>query len=150
MRVWIYQSSRRFNVEEQNIIQQRLSAFVEVWNAHGKSLAAKAELRHGLFIILGVDEKQVPPSGCSIDSSVHFLKGLESEFGVSLFDRFQLAYRDQGEIKVAARQEFEQLVQAGFITSDTIVFNNMVTEEAALLDEWEIPFKKSWHAKVFN
>jgi len=150
MRVWIYQSSRPFSAEEQESIQQKLSSFVAVWNAHGKSLAAKAELRHGLFIVLGVDEQKVQASGCSIDSSVHFLKGLEREFGVSLFDRFQLAYRDGEEIKVVSRPEFEQLIQSGLVHSETIVFNNMVTDETGLLRDWEIPFKKSWHARVFN
>ncbi|MGJ1195313.1 ABC transporter ATPase [Sphingobacterium spiritivorum] len=150
MRVWVYQASRKLTAGEQALAADKLAAFISVWNTHGKSLAADVEIRHGLFIILKVDENKVAASGCSIDSSVHFLKGLQQELGVDLFDRFQLAYRTAEDIAVVGRQEFEQLVTSGQINSSTIVFNNMISNEEELRNKWEVPFKDSWHARVFS
>jgi hypothetical protein len=126
-----------------------LEAFTNQWKAHGNELLAKAEIRYGFFIILTVDESQANVTGCSIDSSVRLIKEIEQEYGVDLFNRFNIAYKLNNEVIVNNKEDFETLVNIKQITQGTIVFNNMVQTLAELETKWEVPFKNSWHSTVF-
>lgn len=148
-RIWIYQADRELTPSEERIVLDNLESFTSQWKAHGKALAAKAEVRYNRFIILMVDDSVAPPTGCSIDKSVHLLKEIENAIDVNLFDRMQIAYKDGEVIKTVLRQEFEKLLSTGEITEDTIVFNNLVPTYAELESKWEVPVKDSWHARVF-
>ncbi|MFC7523851.1 ABC transporter ATPase [Parapedobacter sp. GCM10030251] len=148
-RIWIYQADRELTEGEKEHILDKLSGFTSQWKAHGKALAAKAEIRHNRFIILMVDDGVAPPTGCSIDKSVHLLKEIEMETGLNLFDRMQVAYRDGDGVKVVPREEFERLIAAGEVTDGTLVFNNLIASYPELKTAWEVPLRESWHAKVF-
>ena len=149
-RVWVYQSDRKLSDAEVQQIQRQLDDFTTGWTAHNSQLKAKAEIRYNRFLILIVDESQAGTSGCSIDKSVHFMQYLEQEFGIKLFDRFNLAYRDGEEILSAPRHDFESLIKHGDINTQTVVFNNMVQNLAELQTKWEVPFKDSWHIQLFR
>ena len=124
--------------------------FTNSWTAHNQQLQAGFEIKYNRFIILTVDESQAGASGCSIDKSVHLMKQIEQEFNIDLFDRFNIAWKEGGIVKSASREEFEELIKDGIINSETIVFNNLVPTYSAYLNNWEIPFKNSWHSKVFK
>ena len=149
-RVWIYQSDRALSVEEQNQVQDTLNAFTAQWLAHGYPLTAAAEIRNDRFIILSVDEQQVAATGCAISASVKVMQEIEQKFNINVFDRFNIAYRDQDQIRAVGRQEFETLIKTGAVTEDTLVFNNLVENRKQLETHWEIPFKQSWHARFFG
>lgn len=148
-RIWIYQADRQMTATDKAKAQDKLALFTAEWKAHGRSLAATAEIRYDRFVILMVDDTIAPPTGCSIDKSVYLLKEIERETGLNLFDRLQLAYRKGDQILVAPRHEFEQLIATGEVTDDTIVFNNLITSYPELETHWEVPLKESWHAQVF-
>ena len=148
-RIWIYQANRPLTVDDSAKVLDKLDVFTSQWKAHGRPLAAKAEIRYDRFIILMVDDAIAPPTGCSIDKSVYLLKEIEQETGLDLFDRLQVAYRDPEGIKVVPRDAFEALIAADEVTADTIVFNNLVATYPELESHWEIPLRDSWHAKVF-
>jgi hypothetical protein len=149
-RVWIYQADRQLNDSEVNNLQQLLDSFATTWTAHNHQLKAKAEVRYNRFIILIVDESQAGASGCSIDKSVNFMHLIEQEFGINLFDRFNLAYREGEKVLSTNRAEFEELLKQGVIHTNTIVFNNLVQNLAELETKWEVPFKESWHPRLFQ
>lgn len=149
-RVWIYQSNRQLNAAEANKLQQQLNNFTAGWTAHNHQLKARAELRYNRFIILVVDESQAGASGCSIDKSVNFMHQVAQEYGINLFDRFNLAYRSGEEVLSVDRPAFEDLLKTGAINSNTIVFNNLVQNLAELETNWEVPFKNSWHPRLFQ
>ncbi|MDB5281320.1 MAG: hypothetical protein JWO06_395, partial [Bacteroidota bacterium] len=75
-KVWIYQSSRPFSQGETETIRERIKQFVAEWNSHKVGVIGDGELLYDRFIVLMADEQQVGVSGCSIDSSVHFIKTL--------------------------------------------------------------------------
>lgn len=149
-RVWIYQSNRSFNSTELTELQAILTEFTKNWTAHNQELKASFEIKYGRFIVLIVDESHAGASGCSIDKSVHLMKQIEQRFEVDLFDRFHTAWKQNDEVKSAPRENFEQLIKEGVIGSETIVYNNLVPNYGEYLNNWEIPFKNSWHAKVFK
>lgn len=148
-RIWIYQSHRELDSAELSRIEPILNSFTADWTAHNNQLKAKAEIRYNRFIILTVDENQAGASGCSIDKSVNLMKSLEQEFNISLFDRFNIAYRTADGITSVTRNDFEELIKHGLVNPETIVFNNLVATLKDLDTKWEVPFKDSWHAQVF-
>jgi hypothetical protein len=149
-RVWVYQSDKKLTDDLVAQIQQRLDSFTTQWTAHNNQLKAKGEVRYNRFLILIVDETQAGASGCSIDKSVHFMQNLEHEFGINLFDRFNLAYREADEVLSLPRHGFEDLLKNGAINTNTIVYNNLVQNLSELETKWEVPFKDSWHIQLFR
>lgn len=149
-RIWIYQSSRELTADEAILILKRLEEFTEGWKAHGKQLAARAEVRHNRFVIIFLNEQVAAATGCSIDKSVHLLKAIEQELGIDLFDRMRIAYRKGDTIMDVSRAGFEQAIEAGEVDENTIVFDNTVQTSDELGTRWEVPAKESWHARVFQ
>lgn len=149
-RVWIYQSNREFNINELSQLADILNNFTQSWSAHNQQLKATYEIKYHRFIILIVDESQAGASGCSIDKSVHLVQKIEQQFNVNLFDRLNIAYKKSEFIETANRMDFEQLINDGLISENTIVFNNLVSTYKDYLNNWETPLKNSWHASFFN
>lgn len=149
-RVWIYQSDKQLYDAQVNELQQQLDNFTAEWTAHNHQLKAKAEIRYNRFLILIVDESQAGASGCSIDKSVNFMKRVEQQFGINLFDRFNFAYRDGEKVLSAPRHQFEEMLKEGKLNKQSIVFNNLVQNLKELENNWEVPFKDSWHVQLFR
>lgn len=141
-RVWIYQSDRILTDQEVVFVKQRLLEFCNNWKAHQAHLKSSYQVLHNRFIILLVDEQQLDASGCSIDSSVALLKSLEEDFKVDLFNRTMVAYEEADKIKTLPIVAFKKIVE-----SDTVVFNNLVTDKSGLENNWRVAAKDSWHAK---
>ena len=147
-RVWIYQGSIPFAEDEIPAIRSQVKAFAREWVSHNRALRSYGDVWHDRFVVLMVDESRAGASGCSIDSSVHFLQDLVEATGVDLFDRMIFTYRDERAIKSAPRDEFAQLYQRGEIDDDTIVFDNLVQTKADFETRWEKRLGDSWHARM--
>jgi hypothetical protein len=147
-RVWVYQSNKALSDTELNSLEAEGEKFVSNWSAHGAALNASFDVLYNRFIVIAVDEKQALASGCSIDKSVHFIKQIEQQFGLNLFDRMQVAYKSGAEIAACSLAEFEKLAAEKKVNEDTIVFNNMINTKAAFDTEWEVPVKNSWQSRV--
>ena len=149
-RVWIYPCDRFFNEEESKIVKEDLNNFLSSWEAHGKKLAADGELVDNKFLILMADENAAHVTGCSIDSSVAFVKSLEQKFGVNFFDRTQVNYLENGEIAQCHLNDFWARRKALVVTEDTIVFDNLVKNKGQFNSSWKVPFKDSWHQEMWR
>jgi len=148
-KVWIYQSDREFSDQEINALELQLNEFTAQWKAHGHQLMAKAQVLYKYFIVFTVDEAAAGTTGCSIDASVRIIKGIENEFGVDLFNRFNMAYKVNDKVVVVNKEDFETLLSIKKIDKDTVVFNNLVPTLAEFDSKWEVPIRDSWHNKVF-
>lgn len=146
-KIWIYQSNRKLTPEESKFTKDALAEFASKWVAHNVQLKAQALLLEDQFILLAVDETLAGASGCSIDSSVHFLKSLQSHIGVDLFDRMRFAYKDPSGIMTADRATFAQLYADGAIDDDTIVVDTLIKTKGDLSQLLK-PLKSSWHARM--
>jgi len=142
--IWIYQSNRELTESEVSEIQKKLLVFVGEWAAHGNKLAAAAEVFYNRFIVLCADKNQAVPSGCSIDTSVHFIKEIEKEFQISLFDRMIIAYEKNGKVNSFNFSQLDELLANKVIDDNTFIFNNTITTKAELENNWKIPLKNSW------
>jgi hypothetical protein len=145
-RVWIYQSSRLFSMSQAFDIEDILNAFVESWNSHGTPVKGFANLFFGRFIVFMADETATGVSGCSTDSSVRVVKQIEEKFGVNMFDRQMLTFLIKDRVQQLPLSQLNYGLENGFITPDTLYFNNLAATKKELLHNWIIPVKDSWLA----
>ena len=143
-RVWIYQSSRFFTIQEAFEIEEMLNEFVCGWNSHGVPVKGYGNLFYGQFIVLMADETASGVSGCSTDSSVRLMKEIEQKFQVHLFDRLLLAFLIKEKVQLLPISQLEYATQNRFVSGDTIYFNNTVQTKKELLEKWLIPVNASW------
>jgi hypothetical protein len=143
-RVWIYQASRRFAIPEALHIESLLEDFVPNWKSHGAPVAGYANLFFGQFVVLIADESRVPVGGCSTDSSVRVIRVIEAQTGVHMFDRTTLAFLKDDKIEMLPMNQLAYAAQHGFISPNTLYFNNTVLTLAQLKDEWLVPAGKTW------
>ncbi|HET6994723.1 MAG TPA: hypothetical protein VFI06_07065 [Chitinophagaceae bacterium] len=143
-RVWIYQGSRLFTIGEALEIEELLKQFATEWKSHGVPVKADAHLFFGQFIILIADETATGVSGCSTDSSVRLVKDIEQKFNVSMFDRTTLAFVINDKVQLLPMAQLQYAFDNGFISADTLYFNNLVQTRDELETKWIIPVKDSW------
>lgn len=143
-RVWIYQCNRLFAIDEALEIEERLKEFTRQWKSHGTPVKGTAYLFFGQFIILMADEKATGVSGCSTDSSVRLIKDIEEKYGVNMFDRTTLAFVVKDKIQLLPLSQLQYGAEHGFITADTLYFNNLAETKKELEEKWIQPIKQSW------
>ena len=143
-RVWIYQSNRLFSLSEAFEIEDMLNDFTSKWLSHGTPVKGAGYLFFGQFIILMADEKATGVSGCSTDSSVRLIKDIEQKYKLNMFDRTSLAFVVKDKIQLLPLSQLQYGVDNGFISADTLYFNNLVQTKEELENKWMIPIKESW------
>ena len=146
-RVWIYQSTRPFTEIEILVLTSQINGFVGEWTAHRKTLLAAGALFFDQFIVLSVDESLNEASGCSIDASVYFIKDIERQYNVQLFERMNFAYWDGKTVNVLPSADFSKRYTEGGISDETLVFDNLVNTVGAFKTIWLKPLKTSWHRR---
>ena len=146
-RVWIYQANRELTENEIQEISKKAEEFIESWTRHGENLKASYEIKYQQFLVLAVDESFNDVSGCSIDSSVRFIKAMEQSFGIDLMNKLNIAFKIDENINTVSLAEFQQFVKEEKIDGDTIVFNNMIQSKADYDTKWEVPANQSWHQR---
>lgn len=135
-RVWLYQTNRPLSPDESNLIEQRLTSFVKEWAAHGAKLVGDASILNPCFIAFVVDENQVSASGCSIDSSVRFLKALGEELGVDFFCRNKITLATSPVQQIS----FHDINQ---ISSNELIYDPLINTLNDLNHKWIVPIGSS-------
>jgi hypothetical protein len=146
-RVWVYQGSRIFSLDEALEIEELLKEFTRQWKSHGTPVKGEAHLFFGQFIVLIADETATGISGCSTDSSVRLIKDIEQRFKVNMFDRTTLAFVVKEKVELLPLSHLQHAFDNGFINNDTLYFNNLVQTKEELESKWIIPAKDSWLTK---
>lgn len=146
-RLWIYQANRAFTSAEKEQIGGGLLTLCKQWAAHGTPLHTSFIIAYDQFVILSVDERQNGASGCSIDSSVHYLKSLQKELGLDFFDRTTVAFLQQEKINTHPLTELKTLFKNQTLSAQTIAFNNTVNTKVEWEKRWKVPVKDTWLAR---
>ncbi|MBC8172451.1 MAG: ABC transporter ATPase [Chitinophagales bacterium] len=143
-KVWVYQSSRGFTADEIHRLNKQLAAFAKQWTAHNNQLHAAGKVIEDRFILLMVDTAVNDASGCSIDKSVHFIKSLESELHVDLFNRTIVNYKIRDKIHTTTISQLQELISAGEINNETPTYNSLVQTKKEFDEEFITPLRHSW------
>ena len=144
-RVWIYQANREFTNKEVDFISTKTQQFINSWTRHGDNLKGSFTIKYNQFLVLAVDESFNNVSGCSIDSSVHFIQQLQNDLNIDLMDKMNVTFKDNDTVNLVKLSVFQKYAKEDKITQDTIVFNNMVNTKEDFEQKWEIPARESWH-----
>ncbi|MCB0650311.1 MAG: hypothetical protein KDC85_03475 [Saprospiraceae bacterium] len=147
-RVWIYQNKGPIAADILSLVKEAMAGFAIAWVSHNKQMTAFGGVLEDRFLVLIADESRVGAGGCSIDSSVHFFKGLEDRFGLDLFDRMCFSYKAADGIHTVNRDEFAALFAEGKINDNTIVYDTLVNTKGALDSSFEKPLGQSWHKRM--
>lgn len=148
-RVWIYQANRPFSEAEIAALQPALRQFAQEWTSHGRTLAASAEILHGQFLVIGLDEAIADASGCSIDASVGFVRGLEEDLDIQLLDKAKLAFLLDGQVQLLGRLSVRSAVAEGMVQPTTPYFDNTISTVGELRQRWPAPAHTTWLARYF-
>jgi hypothetical protein len=101
-RVWLYLANRQLDATELLFAEGILMEFILTWKAHGKNLKCNGQILFSQYLILSVNENYESASGCSIDSSVRFVKSLGNELNVDFFNRLNvLSVIGENETKIS-------------------------------------------------
>jgi hypothetical protein len=148
-KVWVYMSNHSFTEEEATALQNDADEFANSWDSHGIKLKAEIKVLFNQFVVIAVDETQKDASGCSIDKSVAFIKSQELKQGVNFFDRMLIPFVIEDKIILIKLSEIESKVKEGFITPETLMFDNLVNNLEKLKTDWIKPASESWLSRYF-
>ena len=143
-RVWVFQSSRPFNEQEQKEIDEQLYQFYVQWKSHGQSVAGWAKLVFNYFVVVIADETKTGVGGCSTDAMTRIIKSFERQYNVNFFDRLTLTFLVDEKPQPLPMQQVSYALQQGFIETDSLLFNNLVDTKEKLETEWLVPLNQSW------
>ncbi|MCC2545792.1 hypothetical protein LJY25_04990 [Hymenobacter sp. BT175] len=149
-RIWIYQASRPLTAAELAAVEPALTRFANEWTSHGRSLLASAAFLHQQFLIIGLDEVVADASGCSIDTSVRFVKALEQQLGVTLLEKSMLAFLHEGQVQLLDRREVRTAIAEGRIRPETLYFDTTVAQAGQLQAAWPAPAASTWLSRYFR
>ncbi len=146
-RIWIYQSTRKFDTEEMKKISESAITFCEQWTAHGHPLKTSFKIDHQQFLILAVDEASAGTSGCSIDGSVRMLKQLQNELGTDFFERTKIPFLVENEVALVNTSDLKKAFIEGVLNSASLTFNFLIATKEELERGWIVPAGKTWLSK---
>ena len=148
-RLWIFTGGQRLDASRLEAIHASLPKFLEQWAAHGSGLMAGYQVIEETFIAVGVDDSQVPPSGCSIDTLTGFMVELGKALDLDFLDGPNVCYRDGDAVRCVTRPAFMELTTTGTVTTSTPVFDLTLTN-VGQMNRFEVPAEESWHGKAFD
>jgi hypothetical protein len=148
-RIWIYQSSRPFTSEESVQIQKSIDEFISGWTAHGAAVKGIGLIVFNQFILLVADESRTQVSGCSTDSSVHFIQQLQQAWNTDFFNRRTLAVWIQDKVHLFDMGDIPKAMENQSIDAETLYFNNLVGTLQDWRNHWIQPIKNSWIAQKY-
>ncbi len=148
-RIWIYQSDRPFTEIENDFILKKTELFLAEWTAHGHSLQAGVQIVYNQFIIIGLNEAINEASGCSIDSSVNYIRELGKKLNIDLLEKSKVTIKNNASVTLVDFTNIKKIVSDGDISADTEVFNNAIVSKQELKSNWIIPAGDSWLKRYF-
>ena len=147
-RLWIFAAGHALSEAESESLEREMNAFCHTWVAHNEPVTGSAKMMYNQFLFVAADERTFP-TGCSTDEMFRRVRMLGETYGVEFFGMPRVQYRDNGSIKSMGRFEFGDIAKN--ISGDVTVFDNTLTSLKEFREgKWELPAKKTWHAKAFE
>jgi len=135
-KVWVYTADRFFSQKDKETIEDAMSRFLPQWAAHGNALYGDYTILKDRFLILAVDESKAGATGCSIDTSVRFMKDLGGYLKIDFFNRLNMVIEENGNLQTVHVSEVKDHPEA-------VVFNPMVTKLSELREVWAVKVAES-------
>ena len=144
-KVWIYPSSRKFYATEIEEVKQKVKSFVTKWKNGDENFKASYQLLHNRFIVLIADDEDTVLQNTDIDASVSFILQLQEKYNVQLLDKMNVCFKQGEFVQYKELKDFKKLVKNKAVTSKTIIFDNLITNNHDFKNFWEITIEESWY-----
>jgi hypothetical protein len=139
-RIWLYQTDRAMTDSEMKEVNAQLTPFIAKWAAHGNKLWADAMVLNPFFVAFVVDNEQTVPSGCSIDSSVHFMRDLGKQVRIDFFNRMKITVMVNEELQ---QLNFQDLAKAHQQQEELLLFDPLADSLGTLRHSWPCKVEES-------
>lgn len=150
-KVWIYQGNRELDDDELIEAREYIFSFLEQWTAHSHQLLTYGNIFHRRFLCLFVDESIAGASGCSIDSSVHFIEQLGNKLNIDFFDRSKVCFlNEKEEVESVLLSNINVALQKGDFNRNSLFFNNLVKSKGEFLKKWTTPLEECWISRFVD
>jgi hypothetical protein len=137
--IWIYQSSREMTGFEHHWILEALTHFATTWSSHGRPLEAGVEIRHGYFLILGVEKTDFELSCCTTDRLMYLLKEVKDVLGIDFLERGKLLVQTDDQRFLLSIGQAKERWQSGSLGKDSYVFDPTLSYKDELETRWRVP-----------
>lgn len=144
-RVWVYHSDKVLSDAESMQLDLEILSFCKDWASHGAMLRATGKVLLNRIVLLMVDESMSGASGCSIDSSVAFVKNIGLKYNINLFDRMLITYFDGETLQTTHLTNLSAEIAGR--EDKVFVFDNLVKTKKDLVETGLVPVSKSWVAR---
>jgi hypothetical protein len=137
--IWIYQSNREMTDAEQQGLLEALTHFAATWSSHGRPLEAGVEIRHGYFLILGVEKTDFELSCCTTDRLMYLLKQVKDVLGIDFLERGKLLVQTGDQRFLLSIGQAKERWQSGELEKDSYVFDATLSYKEELETRWQVP-----------
>lgn len=142
-RLWIYNAKRRLNSDEVKEISQKMQNFIRNWKAHGKDLDASFEWIEDQVLLLKVNEEQHPATGCSIDTWIEFLQGINNHYNLDLFKRDRIALQTNDSLLFVELSQITDAYENHLINDESVLLDHTISKLSDL-QYFKKPIRESW------
>lgn len=143
-KVWVYQSDRLLNQIEVKMAENAVNEFLTHWQAHGKDVEGYGVVVKDAFIVLVANARNVEITGCSIDSSVNFVRELGKSLNINFFDRGKIVYLQNDVINIMNFKTFNPS------SPEVVVFDANISNLKDLKTKWIVPYNQSSIKKLIE
>jgi len=144
--VWIFQSSRPLGDKEVVEMNDQLHHFYSQWKSHGDPVKGWAQVFFNRYVVIIADENTIKLGGCSKDDSMRVIKSFERQYQITLFDRLSITFLIKDKIEMLPLNQVQYAIDKGFISKDTLMFNNLVATKKEFVEKWLSPISETWLA----
>ncbi len=145
-KVWVFQSSRAFIEKEAKEIDEQLYQFYSQWESHGAPVKGWAKLLFRQFIVVLADDTKEMIGGCSTDGLMRQIKSIERQYDVNLFDPMMITFLIKEKAEMLPFSQVQYAIDKGYISRETLLFNNVVYTKKDLMEKWLVSLGESWLA----
>ena len=71
---------------------------------------------------------------------------MERQYKVNFFDRMTITFLVKDKTEMLPFNQVQYAIEKGYLTKDTLTFNNIATTKKELLETWLVPLSESWLA----
>lgn len=144
-KVWIYPSLQALTPHQESIVMEQTHKFVDEWLSHGAPVTASFTVLEHRFLVIAADESTAGPSGCSIDSQVHFVQKLESAIHQTLTEKGQIpVISEEGTIEFWPLDPFRKHISEGLLPSNRFFYDISVQTVSDLREHFKLKIVEGW------
>lgn len=143
-KVWVYQANRELSQPEISRIEEISDFFLSQWESHKIPVNGSFDIYENRFIVISAFSDEDTMCGRAQDAQMRLVKELEDEIGCVLTDRMLVCYEEKEEVKTFHFSELSELLKNNQISSDTLIYNSLVSTKKEFETQWKAAIKNTW------